>query len=77
MGRPESPALATIDDTLARLIGIRIAVAVLADRVGRKLSPEDWQELDEILNQANGIQDDYLALRAIVSQQYQKLLKEG
>ena len=63
----ESPALATIDDTLSRLVGIRIAVAVIAERSGHKLTAEDLRELHEILSMADGIQSDYLTLRALVS----------
>ncbi len=70
-GRPESPALATIDDTLSRLIGIRISVAIIADRARRHLTADDWRELHTILDLANGIQDDHIELRAIVSRKYQ------
>ena len=72
MGRPESPTLATTDDILAALIGIRICVAVIADRSGKRLTGDDWQELHEILNLANRIQDDHLTLRALVSAHYQR-----
>jgi hypothetical protein len=71
----ESPSIATIDDTLGRLVGIRICVAVLTDRLQTRLSAEDWHEFQDILDLANGIQDDYLTLRALVSHAYQQGVK--
>lgn len=71
MARPESPELATIDDTLASLIGIRIAVAIITDRSWRKLTAEDRAELDLILDLTNRIQADHLHLRQQVSKKYQ------
>lgn len=70
-GRPESPAIATIDDVLGALIGIRYAVGAVAQRSGSKLTEDDRAELMTILNLANDIQDSYLALRALFSHHYQ------
>jgi hypothetical protein len=73
----ESPALATIDDTLARVIGIRICVAVIADRArsGKPFTADDWRELHQILDLTDGIQDDHLQLRAVLSRAYQQALR--
>ena len=71
-GRPEDPALAATDDILGALIGIRIAVRVVAARSGLKLTGADRAELNRILDLANTIQDEHLRLRAIVSEHYQK-----
>lgn len=72
MPQQESLELATIDDTLACLIGIRYCVGVIADRTGGKLTAEDWAELNTILDLVNSIQTDHLKLRALVSMEYQR-----
>jgi hypothetical protein len=71
-GRPEEPALAATDDILAALIGIRIAIAIVSARAALKLTKEDRNELNRILDLANAIQDEHLRLRAIVSEHYQR-----
>jgi hypothetical protein len=71
-GRPEDPALAATDDILAALIGIRIAIAIVSARAALKLTKEDRNELNRILDLANAIQDEHLRLRAIVSEHYQR-----
>jgi len=71
-GRPDDPAIERTENVLGALVGIRIAVAILSARAGLKLTREDRGELARILDLANQIQDDHLALRAIVAEQYQR-----
>jgi hypothetical protein len=78
-GRAEDPAIAATDNILGALVGIHYAVAAISARAnselrrgGTKLTREDRDELNRIVDLANAIQDEHLRLRAIVSEHYQR-----
>jgi hypothetical protein len=70
-GRPEALDIAIIDDTSGYVIGIRYCLDAVVKRSGERLTQEDFRELNTILDLVNAIQEDYLRLRALVSERYQ------
>lgn len=68
----ESPTIAAIDDTSAALSTQREAVVVLAARYRDHFLPEDFAELQRILDACDRIQEYHLTVRAAASRLYRE-----
>ena len=66
----ESPTIAAIDDMSAALSAQRESVLILAQRWREMFRPEDYNELQRILDACDRIQSYHLVVRSVASRAY-------
>lgn len=68
----ESPTIAAIDDISGALSAQRESVLILAQRWRETFRPEDFDELQRILDACDRIQSYHLIVRTTTSREYKE-----